>query len=134
DPDDNIAMYEARKGKIALLAEAIPEQDVFGPESGDLLVVSWGSTYGAVRSAVEKAQKEGYSVAHAHVRYINPLPRNFEKLLGQYKEVIVPEINGGQLAFILRGLFAMDIHSFPKMAARPFKISEVTNKIEEILG
>jgi len=55
-------------------------------------------------------------------------------LLGQYKEVIVPEINGGQLAFILRGLFAMDIHSFPKMAARPFKISEVTNKIEEILG
>ncbi|HIP69827.1 MAG TPA: 2-oxoacid:acceptor oxidoreductase subunit alpha [Anaerolineae bacterium] len=134
DPDDNIAMYEVRKGKIALLAEAIPEQDVFGPESGDLLVVSWGSTYGAVRSAVEKAQKEGYSVAHAHVRYINPLPRNFEKLLGQYKEVIVPEINGGQLAFILRGLFAMDIHSFPKMAARPFKISEVTNKIEEILG
>ncbi|NKQ35287.1 MAG: 2-oxoacid:acceptor oxidoreductase subunit alpha [Chloroflexi bacterium] len=134
DPDDNIAMYEARKGKIALLAEAIPEQDVFGPESGDLLVVSWGSTYGAVRSAVEKAQKKGYSVAHAHVRYINPLPRNFEKLLGQYKEVIVPEINGGQLAFILRGLFAMDIHSFPKMAARPFKISEVTNKIEEILG
>jgi 2-oxoglutarate ferredoxin oxidoreductase subunit alpha len=134
DPDDNIAMYEARKGKIALLAEAIPEQDVFGPESGDLLVVSWGSTYGAVRSAVAKAQEAGYSVAHAHVRYINPLPRNFEKLLGQYKEVIVPEINGGQLAFILRGLFAMDIHSFPKMAARPFKISEVTNKIEEILG
>ncbi len=134
DPDDNIAMYEARKGKIARLADVIPEQDVFGPESGDLLVVSWGSTYGAVRSAVAKAQEAGYSVAHAHVRYINPLPRNFEKLLGQYKEVIVPEINGGQLAFILRGLFAMDIHSFAKMAARPFKISEVTNKIEEILG
>lgn len=134
DPDDNIAMYEARKGKIARLADVIPEQDVFGPESGDLLVVSWGSTYGAVRSAVAKAQEAGYSVAHAHVRYINPLPRNFEKLLGQYKEVIVPEINGGQLAFILRGLFAIDMHSFPKMAARPFKISEVTNKIEEILG
>ena len=134
DPDDNIAMYEARKGKIARLADVIPEQDVFGPESGDLLVVSWGSTYGAVRSAVAQAQEAGYSVAHAHVRYINPLPRNLEKLLGQYKEVIVPEINGGQLAFILRGLFALDIHSFPKMAARPFKISEVYNKIEEILG
>ncbi len=134
DPEDNIAMYQARKEKIARLANVIPEQDIFGPESGDLLLVSWGSTYGAVRSAVTQAQEKGYSVAHAHVRYINPLPRNFEKILGRYKEVVVPEINGGQLAFILRGLFAMDIHSFPKMAARPFKISEVYNKIEEILG
>lgn len=134
DPDDNIAMYNARKEKIARLANVIPEQEVFGPQSGDLLVVSWGSTYGAVRSAVTKAQQNGRSVAHAHVRYINPLPRNFEQLLGRYNEVIVPEINGGQFAFLLRGLFAQDIHSFSKMAARPFKIREVYNKIEEILG
>jgi len=134
DPNDNVAMYEARREKIARLAHVIPEQEVFGPDSGDLLLVSWGSTYGAVRSAVKMAQQKGYSVAHAHTRYLNPLPRNFREILGRYEKIVAPEINGGQFAFLLRGLFALDVVPFPKMTARPFKISEVYNKIEEILG
>ena len=82
----------------------------------------------------EAAQRDGRSVAHAHLRYLNPLPRNLRDILSRYKQVIVPELNGGQLAFLLRGRFALNIQSFPKMQARPFKISEITDKIEQLLG
>ena len=105
-----------------------------GQTKGDLLVVSWGGTYGAVRMAVRQAQLRGHAVAHTHVRYINPLPSNFRQILSQYKRVLVPELNSGQLAFLLRGRFGMNILSYPKMHARPFKISEVRAKIEEILS
>ncbi|MCP4358528.1 MAG: 2-oxoglutarate ferredoxin oxidoreductase subunit alpha, partial [Chloroflexi bacterium] len=78
--------------------------------------------------------REGYSVAHAHLRYLNPLPSNLRDLLDQYKQVIVPELNGGQLAFLLRGWFALDIQSFPKLHARPFKINEIYNMIVETVS
>ncbi|MCP4363099.1 MAG: 2-oxoglutarate ferredoxin oxidoreductase subunit alpha, partial [Chloroflexi bacterium] len=103
DSQHNEQMYHERRDKIARLADVIPQQKIVGPASGDLLVLSWGSTFGAVRSGVQKAQREGYSVAHAHLRYLNPLPSNLRDLLDQYKQVIVPELNGGQLAFLLRG-------------------------------
>ncbi len=134
EPTHNVQMYHERKDKIAKLADIIPEQEVFGPESGELLVVSWGGTFGAVRSGVTKALADGRSVAHVHIRYLNPFPSNLEAILRQYKQVVVAEINGGQLAFLLRGAFALDIHSFPKMEARPFKIIEITDKIEEMLA
>ena len=134
EPEHNVQMFNERKDKIAKLVDIIPEQEVFGPKSGDLLVVSWGGTFGAVRSGVTQALEDGRSVAHAHIRYLNPFPKNLEALLKRYKQVVVAEINGGQLAFILRGTFALDIQSFPKMQARPFKIIEITDKIEELLG
>lgn len=127
-------MVHDRAEKIARLAEVIPEQDVFGPEEGQLLLVSWGGTYGAVRSAVAAAQRRGLSVAHAHVRYLNPFPRNLRDVLGRYRQVIVPELNGGQLAFLLRGRYALNIQSFTKMHARPFTISEIVARIEKALG
>lgn len=134
DPAHNEQMYHERHDKIADLANVIPQQDVHGPATGDLLVLSWGGTFGAVRSGVEKAQRAGYSVAHAHIRYLNPLPSNLRDLLSNYKQVIVPELNGGQLAFMLRGRYALNIKSFPKLHARPFKINEIYNKIVEVLG
>lgn len=133
DPRHHEQMVTERAEKIARLADAIPEQEVFGPPAGELLIVSWGGTYGAVRSAVKRAQSQGYSVAHAHLRYLNPFPRNLRDVLGRYKRVLVPELNSGQLAFLLRGRFALDILSYPKLHARPFMISEITSKIEELL-
>lgn len=134
DPQHTEQMFYERRDKIARLADVIPAQEVYGPKSGELLVVSWGGTYGAVRSAVQRAQADGHSVAHAHVRYLNPFPANLRDLLSRYRRVLVPELNGGQLAFLLRGRFALNVQSYPKMQARPFKISEVYNKIVEVIG
>lgn len=134
DPAHNEQMVHDRAEKIARLADVIPDLEVFGPKEGDLLVLGWGGTYGAIRSAVMQAQAKGRSVAHVHLRYLNPFPKNLRDVLSRYRRVVVPELNGGQLAFLLRGRFALNILSYPKLHARPFKISEIADKIEEILG
>jgi 2-oxoglutarate ferredoxin oxidoreductase subunit alpha len=131
-PADHERMVTDRALKIARLADAIPEQQVFGPKAGDLLVLSWGGTYGAARSAVRRAQADGHAVAHAHLRYLNPFPRNLRDVLGRYRRVLVPELNAGQLAFVLRGRYALNILSFPKLHARPFTIREIESKIAEL--
>ena len=133
DPHDVEQMHRERTEKIARLVDVIPEQDVFGPERGELLVVSWGGSYGAVHSAVRQALEHGRSVAHAHLRYLNPFPRNLGDILTRYEKILVPELNGGQLAFLLRGHFGIDAISYPKLQARPFKISEINQKINEML-
>lgn len=133
-PEHHEQMVTDRAEKIARLADVIPEQEVFGPEEGDLLLVSWGGTFGAVRTAVNRAQQRGRSVAHAHLRYLNPFPRNLRDILSRYKRVVVPELNAGQLAFLLRGRFALNVQSMPKIHARPFTIGEIGAKIEQILG
>lgn len=133
-PAHNEQMTAERAEKVARLANVIPEQEVFGPEEGDLLVISWGGTYGAVRTAVARAQAKGQSVAHAHIRYINPFPKNFESLLGQYKKVMVAELNAGQLAFLIQGKFATKVLTYNKIQGQPFKIGEVQAKIAEVLS
>lgn len=133
-PEHHEQMCQERAAKVARLAEFIPEQDVFGPDEGELLLISWGGTFGAARSAVQKAISKGESVAHAHIRYINPFPRNLEALLQRYQKVLVAELNGGQMAFLLQGKFARRVISYPKLQGQPFKISEISQKIEEILG
>jgi 2-oxoglutarate ferredoxin oxidoreductase subunit alpha len=133
-PTDHEQMVTERAEKIARLVDIIPDVEVFGPESGKLLVLSWGGTYGAARSAVRRAIKAGKPVAHAHLRHLNPFPGNLEQVLRSYDRVVVPELNNGQLALLLRGRFAMDILSFPKLHARPFRINEIGQKIDELLG
>ncbi len=132
-PEDHAQMTIERTEKIANLVDIIPDQEVYGEESGDLLVISWGGTYGAVRSAVREEIKEGRSVAHAHLRYLNPFPANLGALIKSYKKIMVTELNRGQLAFILRGTFGVDIESYGKVEGQPFKISEITEHIEEAL-
>lgn len=135
DPRHHEQMVAERAGKIERLADLIPPQEILGPQSGELLLISWGSTYGAVRSAVKEAHRKGHRVAHLHLRHLNPLPRDLRDILERYNQVVVPELNGGQLAFLLRGRFAMDhIQSYPKMHARPFKIRELMQKIESLLS
>lgn len=132
-PQHHQQMVAERATKVDRLAEVIPEQEIFGPASGDLLVVGWGGTYGALRSAVMQAQREGASVAHAHLRYIHPFPRNLESLLKSYKRVLVCEINAGQLAFLLQGRFAIEVEQLNKVQGKPFKISEIHARIVEVL-
>lgn len=133
-PRDHERMVSDRAEKVARLADVIPEQQVYGPKAGELLIVSWAGTYGAARSAVRRAVANDLSVAHVHLRYLNPFPRNLRDILSRYNRILVPELNAGQLAFLLRGRFALNVLSFPKIHARPFTISEISNKIEELVG
>jgi 2-oxoglutarate ferredoxin oxidoreductase subunit alpha len=133
-PQDHERMVVDRAEKVARLVDVIPDLEVFGPKAGDLLLLSWGGTFGAVRSAVEAALREGKSVAHAQLRYINPLPGNLREVLSRYKRILVPELNSGQLAFLLRGRYALNVISYPKLHARPFTIGEINKKIDELLG
>ncbi len=133
DPLHHEQMVEERQRKIDLLADVIPEQKVFGPTEGDVLVVGWGSTFGAIRSAVEKYLKEDKKVAALHLRYLNPFPRNLGEILKGYKYILVPELNRGQLSFLLRAKLGVEVVSYPKVRGKPFQIGEVYHKIGELL-
>jgi 2-oxoglutarate ferredoxin oxidoreductase subunit alpha len=127
-------MTVLRQQKIAGIAKDIPPLEVFGPQNGELLVLGWGSTYGAIRSAVERLQAEGWSVAHAHLRHLNPLPANTEQVLRSFRRVLVPEVNLGQLSFLLRGKFLLDVVGLNRVRGKPFRIIEIRQAAEELLG
>ena len=133
DPDDHQHMVGTLQAKVDRVADRIPEQSVDGPEWGDLLVVGWGSTYGAIRSAVRRSQQKGQKVAFAHVRYLNPFPRNLGDILLKYDKVLVPELNGGQLAHLLDAKYPLKVISYPKVQGQTFRISEITAKIDDLL-
>ncbi len=103
DPDNHQHMVNLRARKVADIANDIPPQDVDGPASGKLLVLSWGGTYGACATAVQQALAEGGSVAHAHLRYLNPLPANLGDIIRRFEKVLIPELNLGQLRMLIRG-------------------------------
>lgn len=132
-PSNHQHMSDTRARKVANIADFIPEQEVDGPQEGDLLVLSWGGTFGSVRTAVRKAQAEGRSVAHAHLRYLNPFPRNLASIIGSFKRVLIPELNLGQLSLIIRSEFLVDAVAYNKIQGKPFKVVEVYNKICEVL-
>ena len=123
-----------RRDKVAGIARDIPDQDVFGPESGELLIVGWGSTFGALRSAAESLQAEGKSVSHAHVRYLFPFPANLGDVLRRYRTVLVPELNLGQLSFVIRGTYLVDALSYGRVRGKPFRISEIVDEADRILA
>lgn len=133
DPANHQFMVQTRANKVAKIAERIPEQDVVGETSGDLLVVSWGGTYGACLTAVRRCQEAGHRVSHAHIRYLNPLPRNIGDLLKSFDKVLVPELNMGQLRMLLRSEFLVDCIGFNKVQGKPFSVSELIEAIESHL-
>jgi 2-oxoglutarate/2-oxoacid ferredoxin oxidoreductase subunit alpha len=133
DPENHEHMINTRAAKIAGIADHIPELSITGPDNAELLVLGWGSTYGAIVSAVERANNDGISVACAHLRYLNPFPRNTGDLLRSFKKVLVPEMNGGQLLACIRADFLVDAVGFSKLQGKPFRISEIHNKIIEMI-
>ncbi|MEW6223373.1 MAG: 2-oxoacid:acceptor oxidoreductase subunit alpha [Chloroflexota bacterium] len=133
DPENHHRMSLLRAEKVARIANDIPPLEAFGAERGDLLILGWGSTYGVLRSAAERLVAEGRSVAHAHLRYLNPFPANTGEVLSRYRTVLVPEINLGQLAFMLRGTFLVDAIGYNRMRGKPFRISEIVDEAVRLL-
>ena len=125
DPDNHHRMQMLRAEKIARIADDIPELSVFGPDRGDLLILGWGSTYGAIRSAVERLLAEGRSVAHAHLRYLNPFPRNTGDVVRSYRRVLIPEVNLGQLLLLVRARYLIDAVGYDRVRGKPFRIAEI---------
>ena len=126
-------MVRMREAKVAKVAEYIPEQTLDnGNPKGKLLVVGWGSTYGAIKAAVKDAREKGLDVSHAHIRHINPFPKNLGEMLYAYDKVLVPEMNTGQLNSILRDKFMIPSIGLNKIKGMPFSTAEILEKIEEL--
>jgi len=133
DPENHQKMVELRQQKVDVIANDIALAKAFGKGNGDLLVIGWGGTHGALRSAVETAQEKGMSVSHLHLRHLNPLPRNLGEILVKFQKVMIAELNMGQLAAIIRSKFLVDAVSLNKIQGKPFTITEVFNKITELV-
>jgi 2-oxoglutarate ferredoxin oxidoreductase subunit alpha len=132
-PANHEQMVRVRHKKVANITQEIPPTQVKGPERGKLLVLGWGSTYGAIAAAVEAAQAQGHTVAHAHLRYLNPLPADLGDVLSRYEKVLVPEMNMGQLLKLVRAEYLVDAVGLNKIQGRPFKVSEVATRIARML-
>ncbi|MEZ4227987.1 MAG: 2-oxoacid:acceptor oxidoreductase subunit alpha [Polyangiaceae bacterium] len=135
DPQNHAKMSQVRADKIAGIANDIPEAKIdVGNDRGKLLVLGWGSTYGAIREAVQNCRSAGHDVSHLHLRYINPFPRNLGQLLRQFDHVLVPEMNMGQLVKVLRSEFLIPAESYAKIQGQPFKIGELEARIKQTLA
>ncbi|MFQ5822894.1 MAG: 2-oxoacid:acceptor oxidoreductase subunit alpha [bacterium] len=134
DPRNHEYMVNMRAKKVANIAEDIPPTEIEGREKGKLLVVGWGSSYGAIKTAVENKQKEGKSVSRIHLCYLNPLPNDLGDILHNFEKILVPEINMGQLLKVLRAKYLVPAIGYSKVQGLPFFASEIEQKIDEILG
>ncbi len=133
DPENHHFMVKLRQEKIERVADSIPDLEVFGEKTGKVLVLGWGSTYGSITTAVERLQREGRSVSSAHLRHLNPFPKNLGEVLRGFERVIIPEMNLGQLATMIRARYLVDAIAFSKVKGRPFQIREIVEKVEEYL-
>jgi len=133
DPENHHLMVRLRQEKVDRAVNDIPPVEIFGENTGKVLVLGWGSTYGSISSAVEKLQNEGKSVSSAHLRYLNPFPKNLGEVLSGFETVIIPEMNLGQLCTMIRARYLVDAVPFSKVKGRPFQIREIVRKVEEYL-
>ena len=133
DPENHHLMVKLRQEKIDRAVQDVPLVEVMGEKTGKVLVLGWGSTYGSISSAVEKIQREGKSVSAAHLRHLNPFPRNLGEVLAGFETVIIPEMNLGQLCTMIRARYLVDAVPFSKVKGRPFQIREIVRKVEEYL-
>jgi 2-oxoglutarate/2-oxoacid ferredoxin oxidoreductase subunit alpha len=133
EPLNHEKMVRIRAAKVEAIAQEIPEIEPSGDSHGDLLIIAWGSTHGAITAAVKAQRAEGRRIGHVHLRHLNPLPANLGDVIKRYKRVLVPELNMGQLLWVLRAKYLVDAVGLNKIQGRPFKQSELEQKIEEML-
>ena len=133
DPENHQHMVMTRAQKVANIAEFVDPIEVNGPGNG-LLVLSWGGTFGACRTAVNDAQQQGHAVAHAHLRWLNPFPRNLSEILHRYNQVLIPELNTGQLRVLIDSQFGVRSFGLSKVKGKPFTVGEIADKIESLLS
>ncbi|WP_020526459.1 2-oxoacid:acceptor oxidoreductase subunit alpha [Flexithrix dorotheae] len=130
DPANHEFMINLRAEKVKKMAEFLPEQQIaIGESQGDVLVLGWGSTFGAIQTAVRELRKEGHSVSHAHLRYVFPFPKNLKQLLSRFKKVVIPEMNKGQLLQMIRSEFLIDAKGVQKVKGLPFTVDEIKNAV-----
>ncbi len=134
DADNHDHMIRTRRKKIDNIAETIPPLDTFGDAAGELLVLGWGSTYGPITTAVEHCRARGLDVSSAHLRYIDPMPKNTGDVLQRFRRVMIPEMNLGQLLAHIRAKYLVDARGLNKVQGKPFTIAEIEAAIEETLG
>jgi 2-oxoglutarate ferredoxin oxidoreductase subunit alpha len=133
DPNNHQRMTNIRAQKVENVASVIPPQEVLGDESGELLVLSWGGTYGACTTAVLRCQEQGLSVSHAHLRYLNPFPSNLGDILRRFRRVLIPELNMGQLRLLIQAEFLLSCEPLNKVKGKPFTVQEIVDKIEALV-
>ncbi|HUM96858.1 MAG TPA: 2-oxoacid:acceptor oxidoreductase subunit alpha [Chitinophagaceae bacterium] len=135
EPANHQHMVKLRQEKVDKIADYIPEQKLdSGAEKGKILVLGWGSTYGAIKSAVAEMQARGYAISHAHLRYIRPFPKNLGSILKNFETVLIPEINNGQLIKIIRDAYFIDAKGYNKIMGVPITKTELVLKLEEMMG
>ena len=134
DPDNHDKMVKLRTEKIKRIVNDIPDLKVDGDDEGDLLVLGWGSTYGTITDAVIKARNSGLKLSYAHLRYLNPLPKNTGEVLKKFKKILIPEINLGQLARVIRSEYLIQVEQLNLVRGLPFKVNDILGKITELLG
>jgi 2-oxoglutarate/2-oxoacid ferredoxin oxidoreductase subunit alpha len=134
EPGNHDKMVRLRAAKVAGVVQDIPDVVPAGDPDGDLVIVGWGSTYGSITAALHTLRAKGHRVGHVHLRHLNPMPKNVGEVLKRYKKVLIPEMNLGQLAFILRSIHLVDAISYSKVEGKPFKQAEIENKALEVLG
>jgi 2-oxoglutarate ferredoxin oxidoreductase subunit alpha len=134
EPENHQLMVNIRQEKVDRIADFIPEQQLdSGPTSGKILVLGWGSTYGAIKSAVSVLQQQGHAVSHAHLRYIRPFPKNLGSLLRNFEQVLIPEINNGQLIKIIRDVYLVDAKGYNKVMGVPITKTELVEQLQRML-
>ncbi len=134
DPDNHQQMVKIRQAKVDKIADYIPEQKLdSGPAKGKVLVLGWGSTYGAIKSAVEELQAKGHAVSHAHIRYLRPFPKNLGDILKNFEKILIPEINNGQLIKIIRDVYFVDAKGYNKIMGIPITKTELVEHIKKML-
>jgi 2-oxoglutarate ferredoxin oxidoreductase subunit alpha len=134
EPSNHQHMTDTRAKKIENIAKTIPDLEVIGEPDAELLVLGWGGTYGSITTAVERARRKGLKVAQAHFRYLNPMPKNTAAVLKKFKKILVPELNGGQLTWLLRAKYLAPAEALSKVQGKPFLVSEIETAIEKMLG
>ena len=134
DPLNHEKMVNLRAEKIDNIADDFPQQEVNGPSKGDLLILSWGSTFGAAHTAAGNLRKLGFSIADTNLRHLNPFPKNLESILRSYKQILVPELNQGQLQFLIQARLLIKVISLRKIQGRPLYVREIQEKCEKILA
>ncbi|MEC8306050.1 MAG: 2-oxoglutarate ferredoxin oxidoreductase subunit alpha, partial [Planctomycetota bacterium] len=134
DPDNHQHMTNTRAQKVANVAKLIGDAEVDGPETGDLLILSWGGTYGACTTASRQLRAEGSEVAHCHLRWLNPFPANLGEVLRRYNQVVIPELNCGQLRMLIRSRYLVDAIGFNKVKGKPFAVRELVERFRSLLS
>ncbi len=133
DPENHEKMVEIRAEKVARIANDIPPTEVFGAQEGEVLLLGWGGTFGALRTAVENYVTEGLPIGHVHLQYLNPFPNDLEDILNRFKKILIPELNTGQLRQLIRSTYLIDAIGLNKVQGQPFHVFELHEKIDKIL-